>query len=164
MASHLFQRRIMLLGLAAVLSGCASKGGESVREKRVLFVCLHGSVKSPVAREHLRRMAAERGIPLIVQSRGIDPSDAVSPTLATALKEDGVDTRSDALQRLTANDLAEADIIVVFNPLPAEHSAHTARDWSDVPSMNGDYAAARAALIVKLEAMLDEIAANTVKR
>src|SRR5262249_35169486 len=37
----------------------------------VVFVCLHGSVKSQVAAAHFNRIAKERGLPVIAVSRGI---------------------------------------------------------------------------------------------
>lgn len=154
-------RRFVVIGVVAVLGACASPRGAP---QRVLFVCLHGTVKSPIAREHLRRLAAERGIALVVESRGLDPVDDVSPTLAAALRADGIDPRREEVRRLTAADIAAADIIIAFNPLPAEFGARMARDWSDVPSMNANYSAARAALIPRLEAVLDEIAANETQR
>jgi hypothetical protein len=37
----------------------------------VVFVCLHGSVKSQMAAAHFNRIAKERGLPAIAVSRGI---------------------------------------------------------------------------------------------
>jgi fructose-specific phosphotransferase system component IIB len=124
---------------------------------RVLFVCEHGSVKSPIAREHLRRLAQQRGLIVSVESRGIAPENAVSPTLAAALAADQIDTTREPIQRLSAADIDAADIVIVFNPLPAEFGARAVRDWTDTPSMNQDYAAARAALLPRLESFLNEI-------
>lgn len=154
-AMHL-SRRVMIGALA---SACVSAPRRDA--PNVLFVCQHGTVKSPVAREHLRRMAATRGIAVNVQSRGIAPEDAMSPQLTAALAADGIDAANEPVRRLTAADLAAADIIIVFNPLPAEFGAWPVRDWSDVGSMNQDYAGARAMLMPRLEALVAELAGSS---
>jgi arsenate reductase (thioredoxin) len=46
---------------------------------RVPFVCLHGAAKSVVAAEHLRRLAAARGVRLEVATAGIEPDDEIAP-------------------------------------------------------------------------------------
>jgi arsenate reductase (thioredoxin) len=152
-----FTRTAFLISLFC--AGCASVWREA--PTRVLFVCQHGSVKSAIAREHLRRMAAARGLRVNVTSRGIEPSEDVSPALRAALVRDGINTQRDPLQRLAQADLDDADVVVVFNPLPERLVAHSIRDWSDTPSMNEDYLGARSVLEPRLEALLEEIAVRT---
>ncbi|MEQ1616855.1 MAG: hypothetical protein ABL883_00740 [Terricaulis sp.] len=152
-------RRVMVCLLAGA---CVSAPRQET--VNVLFVCLHGTVKSPIAREHMRRMVAERGLQANIQSRGIAPEDAVTPQLAAALAADGIDVGSEPLQQLTTADLAAADIIVLFNPLPASLGLWPARDWSDTPSMNADYPAARAALLERLADLVDELASASTRR
>lgn len=155
LARPFLTRRVMVCLLAGA---CVSAPrGEAVN---VLFVCLHGTVKSPIAREHMRRLIAARGIEANIQSRGIAPEDAVTLPLAAALAADGIDVNREPLQQLTTADLAAADIIVLFNPLPASFGAWPARDWSDTPSMNADYPAARAALLARLAGLVDELAST----
>ena len=90
--------------------------------------------------------------------RGISPEDHMTPALAAALKADGIDIASEPVLALTAADLKAAEFIAVFNQLPTALGTWRARDWSDLPSMNENYPAARAVLIPRLEALLDEIA------
>lgn len=144
-----------LLALATLLFGRAAAPRR--KPALVLFVCQGGTVKSPIAREHMRRLAAARGIAVDAQSRGITPEDHMTPTLAAALKADGIDIGREPVLALTEADLKAADVIVVFNPLPAALGRWSVRDWSDMPSMNENYAAARAALLPRLEALLSEI-------
>lgn len=124
----------------------------------ILFICQGGTVKSPVARELLRRLAKARNLSVNAQSRGISPEDHMTPALAAALKADGIDIASEPVLALTAADLKAAEIIAVFNQLPTALGTWRVRDWSDLLSMNENYPAARAVLIPRLEALLDEIA------
>lgn len=153
-------RRELLLAAGGLLLGCVSTANVGAQTTNVLFVCRFGTVKSPVAREHLRRMAAQRGVAASASARGITPEDHVSPELEAALRADAIDVRSEPIQTLSRDDLASADIIVVFDALPAELGVWPGRDWSDLPSMNADYRVARATLLPRLEGLLDEIAAR----
>ena len=156
MGSHsLSISRRLALALAALLFGKAAAPRSKM--PTILFVCQGGTVKSPIAREHMRRLAAARGIGINAQSRGITPEDHMTPTLAAALKADNIDISNEPVLALTAADLKAADIIVIFNPLPAALGTWPARDWSDLPSMNENYTAARANLIPRLAALLDEL-------
>lgn len=154
MGSHsLSISRRLALALTALLFG---KAAAPRTPANVLFVCQGGTVKSPVAREHFRRLAKASGTNAQAQSRGITPEDHMTPQLAAALKADGINVDADPLLPLTVADLKAADVIVVFNPLPAQLGTWRTRDWSDLPSMNENYAAARAILLPRLEALLRE--------
>jgi hypothetical protein len=151
-------RRAALAGAAWLLSGCASGEAESAGRVDVLFVCQYGTVKSAIAREHFRRMAAARAQNFRAQSRGISPEQHVSPRLAADLAAEGLDIRAEPIRTLSAEDLVAADVIVVFDALPAQFGSWPVRDWSDLPSMNADYSAARGILLVRLGALLEELA------
>lgn len=127
----------------------------------ILFICQGGTVKSPIAREHLRRLAAARGVPVNAVSQGITPEDHMTPQLAAELRADGIDATREPVVAVTAADLSAADVIVVFNPLPASLGAWHVRDWSDMPSMNENYASARAILLPRLETLIGEIGMRT---
>lgn len=143
-------RRAAMVGLAGAVLGCSSTSETSDEPRRVLFVCQYGSVKSAVARELLRRMAADRAIRVEVQSRGVTPEDHISLALAEVLHAEGLNVRGEAVRALSPSDLAEADIVVIFDPLPAAMRTWPARDWSDLPSMNANYPAAREVLGARL--------------
>ena len=155
-----FSRRATLVGASCLLVACAGASNISARPTTVLFVCQFGTVKSPIAREMFRRQAARRGVLVQVGSRGITPEDHISPALLEALDADGFDIRSEPVRALARSDLAEADIIVLFDPLPATFGTWTVRDWSDLPSMNANYAASRDVLISRINSLLNEIETN----
>lgn len=147
--------RRWFLALTALVFGT----GAAPRNKplNVLFVCEAGTVKSPIAREHMRRLVRERGAMINVQSRGIAPENHMTPDLAAVLTADGIDVTREPVRKLAITDLQDADVIVIFNPLPAAFGAWPVRDWTDVPSMNQDYAAARAVLVPRIEELINEL-------
>ena len=60
--------------VAAFLVGSASHADPSSRQPAtIVFVCLHGSVKSVMAAAHFNRIAKERQLPFVAVARGVDP-------------------------------------------------------------------------------------------
>jgi protein-tyrosine-phosphatase len=150
-------RRDFLLGtIAAGLCARAIAAPDS--PPQILFVCQFGSVKSAIARELFKRRANERAIAVKVQSRGITPEAHLPADLQDVLAKDGIDPARDPLRKLEADDLRNADRVVIFDPLPAGLSAKAVDDWSDLPSMVKDYAHARAILDKRIDQLLDELA------
>jgi protein-tyrosine-phosphatase len=125
---------------------------------RVLFVCEHGTVKSPIARELMRRRAAERGLAVSVRSRGVAPEDGTTPELVAALARDRIDPKRDPLRRLRPADLTWADIVVRFHPLPLQTGNKDVRDWGNTPSPNRAYSESMASLMRAVDALIDELA------
>jgi protein-tyrosine-phosphatase len=157
--TYTFTRRIFSLSLlAASLSSPSDILARSAKIPRVLFVCQYGSVKSAIARELFRRRARERGINARAFSRGITPEDHVSAQLRAQLAADNLDTAKDRLRAIIMADTRAADYIVIFNPLPSQYAQISTRDWSSVASVNQQYDGARADILVRIDALLDEIA------
>ncbi len=149
-------RRAALFGPILLALGCATAPTKP-EPVRVLFVCRFGSVKSAVAREQFQRIITATGLNAQASSRAITPEDHVSPGLGALLAAEGLDLGRQPLQALAARDLESSDIIVAFDRLPAEFGATPTRDWSDLPSMNANYPAARKILMARLTALATEI-------
>ncbi len=126
----------------------------------VLFVCPVGTVKSAIAREVLRARAAEAGLKVQVQSRGLHPENHVSPGLAVNLKADGIDPAAEPVRELQASDVSQADIVIAFDEAAAAPLLRRARVW-DVPSWNSSYAEAKAALATQMDALMAELLARS---
>lgn len=152
---RLATRRALLLGLLLAPSVVAA--ATPCPPTRVLFVCPVGTVKSAIAREQLKQSAARRSLVVEVHSRGVSPADHMTPELAAQLKGDGIDPRAEPLKALAQYDIAHADVVVAFEEAAAAPGMATARVW-DIPSWKTDYAGARAAMLPKIDALLDEIA------
>jgi arsenate reductase (thioredoxin) len=151
-------RRKVLLGAAAMLA----TGAGAPPMPRILFICQAGTAKSAIAREFFRRRARERGISISAFSRGLAIEDHVSMRLRDALRNEGINPAHDRAQKLAKRDLRSADIVVFFNPLPPSLMPVAARDWTALPSVNDNWPQARADLVQRIDALLDEIA--TAKR
>ncbi len=68
-----------------------------------------------------------------------------------------IDTTRQPLTALSADDLDAADLVIVFDPLPFNVPERKLLDWSDVPSMNSSYDAARLVLDRRIDALLDRL-------
>lgn len=147
-------RRAVLAGIGLALGGGSATA--ACDPVRVLFVCPAGSVKSAIAREVLKRRAADEGVSVVVSSRGLHPEDHVSPALAANLRRDGIDPASEPLRGLTPADVAQADIVIAFDEASDEPSLRSARAWK-TPSWNADYATAKADLDDRLTLLLAEL-------
>lgn len=145
-----------LTGFAAV--GCEAK--TSTKSPKILFVCQAGTAKSAIAREIFKQRAKERGLAVDVFSRGIAIADHVSPKLKQNLLADNINTAAEPALPLQPEDWAVADILVNFNPLPKSVVHGDVRDWSDVPSVNDDYANAMAVMDERIDKLLKELAAR----
>ena len=154
-------RRVALFGALALAFASLDAQAKPCRPPRTLFVCRYGTVKSPSAREHLRRLAAKRGLTVAVRSRGLAPEDHLTPALAAELRAEGLDPTREPVRTLAPADVAWADIVLSFESPSSDPLIATARDWSGVASMNTDYARARADLQGRMKDLLDEFASRS---
>ena len=145
----------VLIGLLGTLPVAAQR-----KLPRVLFVCQFGSVKSAIAREMLRTRAAARGLQVETFSRGITPEAHMAPALAAALMVEGIDAERQPLTALSAQDFARADIVIRFDPIPATFRVPKSLDWSDTGSFNSNWQAERTRLVVRIDALIDTLAAR----
>jgi len=152
---HLPGRRTIVSGLALLPLAWSASIRAACPEPDVLFICPSGTVKSAIARELLKRRAAERGVKVHVWSRGLTIADHVTPELAARLKADGLDPRSEPPRALTASDLTPTDIVVAFDEAARAPGLEHARVW-EIPGFLADYDAAKAALAAYVERLLDE--------
>ena len=151
-------RRSAIGALAALLAWPAAAA--ATRKPRILFVCQSGTVKSPIARELLKRRALERGIPLLVVSRGITPKRKLPPDLRRTLASERLQVEGQPLRRLEKADIRRADVVINFDPLPTGYRPRRQQDWSDLASMLSEYPVARADLDRRIEAFLDQLSSR----
>lgn len=147
-------RRGAAFGLFA-LALPASVAAKPCAPPQVLFVCPFGTVKSAIARETLKARAAQAGVAVRVQSRGLHLADHVSPTLAARLRADGIDPAAEPARELQPADVSQADIVVAFDDAAQAPLLRQARVW-DVPSWS-DYAGAKAALAKEVDGLIAEL-------
>jgi protein-tyrosine-phosphatase len=145
---------LSLVLLAAVIAVGTTTHAEPDSENpaTVVFVCLHGSVKSQMAAAHFNRIAKERSLPVVAVSRGISVDDKIPATIRERLAGDGLVPASDVPVALTSEQAAAAVKIFAFDEVPADIKGDAeVTYWSDVPPATKDYVAARNAIVRHLE-------------
>lgn len=154
-------RRLLIAAFAA-LAVTGSSGGFAApgTPPKILFVCQYGTVKSPTARELFKRRAAEKGVAVEASSRGMTPQDHLPPSLRDRLAAEGVDVTVEPTRQLTAADIDAADVVVIFDALPANLHPRLLLDWSDLPSLVNSYDTAKLDLDRRIEALVSTVAAQ----
>ena len=143
----------LIVSMALLCVGAVAQDGpRSDKPQTIVFVCLHGSVKSQVAAAHFNRIAKERGLSLVAVSRGI----AVDPNIPTSIRQglaaDGLAPPDDVPVPLASADTAGAIEVFAFDEVPNDRKgSREVTYWSDVPPATKDYVAARDAIVRHIE-------------
>jgi hypothetical protein len=125
------------------------------KPKTIVFVCLHGSVKSQMAAAHFNQIAKERGLPFTAISRGIAPAASIPPRIRDGLALDGLAPLNNAGVNMTVEEASSASKVVAFDDVPADRrGVADVTYWSDVPLDIKDYAATRDAIVRHLDALM----------
>jgi protein-tyrosine-phosphatase len=118
----------------------------------IVFVCLHGSVKSQMATAHFNRIAKERGLPFVALSRGIVVDKAIPASIRQGLAADGLVPAHEIPRGLTSEEASDAMRVFAFDDVPSDRKGATeVTYWSDVPLATKDYNAARDAIVRHIE-------------
>jgi len=136
--------------LAAAFAPPASAGDPQGGNGKttVVFVCLHGSVKSQMAAAHFNRIARERGLPFTAISRGIEVDTSIPTRIRDGLNLDGLAPTDDIPIGLTTDEADRATKVVAFDTVPEERRGTSeVTYWSDVPPATKDYVAARDVIV-----------------
>ena len=159
---------LMTLGASMAGSGLAAQSqAPSTLSKpaTVLFMCPHGAAKSVLASAYFQRAAKERGLNVVVMSAGTEPDFAVAPAVAAHLKKNGYSVPISKPTRATAQQVAEADVVVSLGcdlkgyPSPRGRTLN----WDDVPSPGQDFEKADAAIKAKVAALVEELVRQRAK-
>ena len=124
----------------------------------VLFVCQHGAAKSVIAARHFTELAQARGLSVNAAAAGIEPYDAIPAPVVAGLQRDGLDDPGRAPHAVTREQFENADIVVSFGCDLSSLVEESTRiiQWYDVPAVSDGYDAARAAILGRLPAIVDE--------
>jgi arsenate reductase len=80
--------------------------------RTIVFLCPHNAAKSVIAAAYWQRLADQSGWPVWATSAETDPDRDVSPRVATALLEEGIDVRAHRPRHVTREELVTAWRIV----------------------------------------------------
>src|SRR5262249_36008858 len=125
--------------------------------KTIVFVCLHGSVRSQMAAAHFNRIAKERGLPYTAIPRGIEVDSSIPPRIREELRQEGLAPLNDVPQTLTADEAAGAVKVVAFDAVPEKNrGAADVKYWSDVPTTSKNYPALRDSIVHHIDDLVRE--------
>jgi protein-tyrosine-phosphatase len=145
----------LLFFMAAFTAGAARADGSKEKPATIVFVCLHGSVKSQMAAAHFNQIARERGLPFVAVSRGIAVDSSIPAPIRDGLALEGLAPLDNAPRSLTAEDANAASKVFAFDEVPADRKgAASVTYWSDVPPATKDYSAARDAIVRHIDDLL----------
>jgi protein-tyrosine-phosphatase len=146
----------MLVAGAALQFTTATFASEAEPDgKTIVFVCLHGSVKSQMAAAHFNRIARERGLPYTAISRGIEVDSSIPVRIRDGLSLDGLAPLDDAPQTLTPTEAAGATKVIAFDAVPDDkRGVSEVNYWSDVPPAMKDYVAARDVIVRHIDQLV----------
>jgi hypothetical protein len=147
--------RAALMAAATSATTMAAAEVTPAQPKSIVFVCLHGSVKSQMAAAHFNQIARERGLPFTAISRGITPDASIPLRIRDGLALDGLAPLNDAGVSMTVEEASGASKVVAFDEVPADRRGTAdVTYWSDVPLDRKDYAATRNAIVQHLDALM----------
>jgi protein-tyrosine-phosphatase len=143
----------LIFSMALLCAGAVAQDGpRSAKPQTIVFVCLHGSVKSQVATAHFNRIAKERGLPLVAVSRGIAVDPNIPASIRQGLAADGLAPPDDVPVPLASADTIGAIEVFAFDEVPNDRKgSREVTYWSDVPPATKDYVAARDAIVRHIE-------------
>jgi arsenate reductase len=157
---------LLILTIASGLVVAQASPSETVRSPTVLFMCPHGAAKSVLASAYFQRAAKERGLNVHVLSAGTDPDAQVSPKVAAHLRSNGYDVPVDKPRRVTAEDMAAADVVVSLGcdlrDMPPRRG--TLLTWDDVPAPSEDFAGADQKIRERVTRLVDDLIGQQRKR
>jgi protein-tyrosine-phosphatase len=149
------------LALAALLAATLAPQARAEQPKQIVFVCLHGSVRSQMAAAYFNDIAKKRGLPFVAISRGIETDASIPPRIRDGLAADGLKPLDDVPQGLTAQDADSSVKVLAFDNVPAERKGSAeVTYWSDVPVDRKDYAGTRDAIMRHIDQLVPNLTAK----
>jgi len=154
---------LLAVGVALQFAAPARAGGTvAPANKTIVFVCLHGSVKSQMAAAHFNKIARERGLPYTAISRGIEVDSSIPTRIRDGLNLDGLAPLDDVPQSLTPAEAAGAVKVFAFDAVPDDkRGAVEVNYWSDVPPAMKDDVAARDVIKHHIDDLVPKLAMRT---
>jgi len=155
----------VVLFAASLPPRAAAQDLPTVNSRTIVFVCLHGSVKSQMAAAYFNRIARERGLPYTAVSRGIQIDSSIPMRIRDGLNLDGLVPTDDIPRELTAAEANGAANVVAFDTVPDERKgASNVTYWSDVPPATKDYEAARDVILRHIDNLAPSLASQASRQ
>jgi protein-tyrosine-phosphatase len=150
---------LIVFGLGQLTVAASAADAVAPDGKTIVFVCLHGSVKSQMAAAHFNRIARERGLPYTAISRGIEVDSSIPTRIRDNLNLDGLAPLDDVPQPLMPGEADGAVKVIAFDAVPDEkRGVAEVNYWSDVPPATKDYTAARDVIVHHIDDLIPALA------
>jgi protein-tyrosine-phosphatase len=151
----------LALAVALQLALPAYAADTPPEHKTIVFVCLHGSVKSQMAAAYFNKLARERGLPYTAVSRGIEVDASIPASIRTSLSSEGLAPADDVPRQLTATEAGNATRVIAFDSVPDRNRGLAEVSyWSDVPPATKNYVAARDVIARHIDDLVPALAAD----
>jgi protein-tyrosine-phosphatase len=151
---------VLTLGAVLQLAPPAYAAGTAPEDKTIVFVCVHGSVKSQIAAAYFNRLARQRCLPYTAVPRGIEVDAAIPASIRNGLNSDGLTPTDEVPRSLTPAEAGRAIKVVAFDSVPDDkRGVAEVSYWSDVPPATKDYAAARDVIAHHIDDLIPALAA-----
>ena len=150
---------LIVFGLGQLTVAASAADAVAPDSKTIVFVCVHGSVKSQMAAAHFNRIAKERGLPYTAISRGIEVDSSIPTRIRDNLNLDGLAPLDDVPQPLMPGEADGAVKVIAFDAVPDEkRGVAEVNYWSDVPPATKDYTAARDVIVHHIDDLIPALA------
>lgn len=120
-----------------------------------------------LAASHFNTLAAERGLDAVATARGSAPDAAIPDAVLSDLASSGTAPCVDVPTAVTDEDLGAADLVVTFDQpalMARLANSRTALAWDALPPVSADVVTARAAIVSRVESLVDSLAGATPSR
>jgi protein-tyrosine-phosphatase len=124
----------------------------------ILFMCPHNAAKSVIAAAYFQREMKD--LDFRVSSAGTDPSDSVSPAVATMLNLEGFDIHFPQPRLVTPQELQDAYLVVSMGCTSEELKVSHVEYWNDIPMASLDLKGASAAIKQHVEQLAARLRAD----
>ena len=121
------------------------------QNKKILFVCEHGSAKSMIATAYFNKFAKEKNLPWEAFSSGTDPDQEISPKTKQLLEGDQLYDKNLKPHKMSQADVNNAEQVVMFYSVPANVSVkNNTQYWLGINAVNGDFQKLRDEILNKV--------------
>ncbi len=125
--------------------------------RKIVFVCPHGAAKSVLAGSYFNHLAAQVGLEARAVARGTEPDAEIADRVR---RDVGAALCVDQPTRLSAADVASADLLVAFDLAEPDLGAAPDRNWNALPALSADFELGRAAILGRVVALVAELKAE----
>ena len=147
-------------GAAVAIGQPALAENDTSSDRPIVMVCEHGTVKSVMASEYFNSEARKRGRSFRAVSRVIDPDAKVPDNIVSALAADGINVSDFEPRILTAEDANQSPLLVAIGVDLTGFGSGDEKaivQWNDIPPASVDFEASRAAMMIHIDELLDDL-------